>query len=121
MPKFVPDPSTTVAAPAAEPTTPTGAGRPLEKAADLADRHGQVTRHAVLLQYDADTADPTADDYDARMIEAARAQIAAGRFEDARRARGAARLAAAGGAVDPPQAGPPPRRGRPVRTSLMPS
>ena len=88
MPKFVPDPSTTVAAPAAEPTTPTGAGRPLEKAADLADRHGQVTRRAVLLQYDADTADPTADDYDARMIEAARAQIAAGRFEAARRLAG---------------------------------
>lgn len=99
MPKFVPDPSTTVAAPAAEPTTPTGAGRPLEKAADLADRHGQVTRRAVLLQYDADTADPTADDYDARMIEAARAQIAAGRFEAARRLAGRVLARAGDGAA----------------------
>lgn len=65
--------------------TDTHAARPLEKAADLADRHGQVTRRAVLLQYDADTADPTADDYDDRTITAARAALAAGRFEAARR------------------------------------
>ena len=87
MAKLVPDPSTTPAASAAAPDT-TPAARPLEKAADIAERHGQVTRRAVLLQCDADTADPTAADYDARTIEAARAQLAAGRFEAARRLAG---------------------------------
>lgn len=87
MAKLVPDPSTTPAASTAAPST-TPAARPLEKAADIAERHGQVTRRAVLLQCDADTADPTADDYDARTIEAARAQLAAGRFEAARRLAG---------------------------------
>lgn len=84
MAKLVPDPHTSTPAASAAPSD-THAARPLEKAADLADRHGQVTRRAVLLQYDADTADPTADDYDDRTITAARAALAAGRFEAARR------------------------------------
>lgn len=87
MAKLVPDPHTSTPAASAAPSD-THAARPLEKAADIADRHGQVTRRAVLLQYDADTADPTADDYDDRTITAARAALAAGRFEAARRLAG---------------------------------
>lgn len=86
MAKLVPDPRTST--PAAEAAHTDTTARPLEKAADLADRHGQVTRRAVLLQYDADTADPTAGDYDDRTITAARAALAAGRFEAARRLAG---------------------------------
>lgn len=90
MPKFVPEPTTTTtaasAAAAADATLDTT--RPLVKAAELADRHGQVTRRAVLLRYDADTADPTAGDYDERQLEAARAALTAGRFEAARRLAG---------------------------------
>lgn len=101
MAKLVPDPRTSIPAAEAAPTDTTA--RPLEKAADLADRHGQVTRRAVLLQYDADTADPTADDYDDRTITAARAALAAGRFEAARRLAGRvlARAGEGSGALAP--------------------
>ena len=101
MAKLVPDPRTST--PAAEAATTDTTARPLEKAADLADRHGQVTRRAVLLQYDADTADPTAADYDDRTITAARAALAAGRFEAARRLAGRvlARAGEGSGALAP--------------------
>lgn len=101
MAKLVPDPRTSTPAAEAAPTDITA--RPLEKAVDLADRHGQVTRRAVLLQYDADTADPTADDYDDRTITAARAALAAGRFEAARRLAGRvlARAGEGSGALAP--------------------